>query len=359
MNQIPFWRSSFGEQEIVQITNSIRNERISQGPITEEFENQIADLLDVPYVVVTTSGSTALLIACIAAGIGPGDEVIIPNRTWIATAHAPLLLGAKVIFTDVKPNIPIMDTSLIQKKITSQTKAIMPVHLNGRSVNMEIVNQIAKENDLVVIEDAAQAFLSKNKSTFLGCQSFAGCFSLGIAKLISTGQGGFLVLRDKKVYEKIKLIRTHGVSSLFDASYSMLGSNFKFTDLLASIGIEQIKRIPKRIINYNKIYTKYSLAISKLPFLKLIPVDIESGEIPIYIEVLCDERDKFVKFLSDNAIETKLFYPDLDTANYITCNDDFPNSRLFSKYGLMLPSGPDQLSEDIDKVIETMKKFKS
>jgi len=357
MHQIPFWRSSFGEEEIAQIANSIRNGHISQGTVTEEFEQQIGDTLNVPYVVVTTSGSMALLMACIAAGIGPGDEVIVPNRTWIATAHAPLLLGAKVTFIDVKVNVPIMDASLIEQKIKPQTKAIMPVHLNGHSVDMKVVNRIAKENDLIIIEDAAQAFCSKNKSGFLGCQSFAGCFSLSIAKLISTGQGGFVVTKDKDTYGKLRLIRTHGVSSLFEVSYAMMGLNFKFTDILASIGIEQIKLISKRIIRYKTIYDKYALGISNLPFLKLIPVDVESGEIPIYIEVLCHKREKLVDYLANNGIQTKLFYPDLDTAVYFDCTEDFPNSRLFASQGLMLPSGPDQPLEDVDTVIEILKAF--
>ena len=357
MHKIPFWRSCFGEEEIANIANSMRKEYISQGPITEEFEQQISELLNVPYVVVTTSGSMALLMACIAAGIGPDDEVIIPNRTWVATAHAPLILGAKIIFTDVKAKIPIMDPSLIEQKITLKTKAIMPVHLNGRSVDMQVVNRIAKENDLIIIEDAAQAFLSKNKSNFLGCQSFAGCFSLGIAKLISTGQGGFVVTEDKDVYEKMRLIRTHGVSSLFEASYAMMGLNFKFTDILASIGIEQIKRIPKRINRCITIYEKYSSGIDKLSFLKLIPVDIKSDEIPIYVEVLCHNRDRLAIYLADNGIETKLFYPDLDTADYFNCTENFPNSRVFASQGLMLPSGPDQPLENIDYVIDTLNDF--
>src|SRR5437773_288088 len=175
---ISWWRTQFGEEEIRLITEAIANEHISQGPVTADFERRVGETLGVPYVVATTSGSMAILMSLMAAGVGPGDEVIVPNRTWIATAHAPLLLGAKAVLIDVVKDGLVMDVGQLEQKITPRTKAIIPVHLNGRSVNMKEVNRIAGKRSIKVVEDAAQAFCSRNADGFLGIQSFAGCFSL-------------------------------------------------------------------------------------------------------------------------------------------------------------------------------------
>src|SRR2546421_11726540 len=132
MQNVSWWRTTFGDPEIQGLTNAINHEHISQGPVTAEFEARIAEALGVPYAVATTSGSMAILIALMALGIRRDDEVIVPNRTWIATAHAVAMLGAKVVLVDVKPNVPLMDLSLVRAKITPRTKAIIPVHLGRR-----------------------------------------------------------------------------------------------------------------------------------------------------------------------------------------------------------------------------------
>ena len=204
---VGLWKICFGEDEIDRIADSIKHEYISMGPVTSNFEEMLAQKLGVLYVLATSNGSSAMLMSLMAADIKPGDEVIVPNRSWIATAHAPLLLGAKIVLVDVEADRPIIDATKIEEKITKRTRAIMPVHLNGRSADMETVNRIAAAYGLKVIEDAAQAFCSRNRAGFLGTQSFSGCFSLSINKIISAGQGGFIVARDKNVYEKLKLMR--------------------------------------------------------------------------------------------------------------------------------------------------------
>jgi dTDP-4-amino-4,6-dideoxygalactose transaminase len=357
MEKIPWWRTSFGKEEANQICRSIEQEYISQGPVTAEFEQKIASFLQVPYVVATTNGSIAILMALMAAGIKPGDEVIVPNRTWIATAHAPLILGAKVRLVDVVNDRPLLDTSQVENAITHRTKAIIPVHLNGRSVNMREINKIAKKYNLFVIEDAAQALGSKNADGFLGTQSDIGCFSLSVAKIISTGQGGFVVTDKEDLYKKLISIRTHGVSDVIHAKWTQLGFNFRFNDILASIGIHQMNRLTDRIKRVKKIYKCYEDGIQNLDFIRLIPVDTQSGEIPIYIETLCSDRERLIEFLTSNNIETRSFYPDLNLAAYFENTGRFPNSEKFGTQGLTLPSGPEQSIENIKRVIMVLKKF--
>ena len=299
----------------------------------------------------------ALLMALMATGIGPDDEVIIPNRTWIATAHAALLLGAKVVLIDVEAERPIMDVTQLESKITPRTKAIMPVHLNGRSVVMKEVNRIATEYGLRVIEDAAQAFCSRNACGLLGVQSNVGCFSLSVAKIISTGQGGFVVTRNEETYERLRLMRTHGVSDVINVSYTYMGFNFRFTDIQASMGIAQLNRLPERIARVKVIYARYAAAMHELPFLKFIPVDITAGEIPIYIEVMCPERSKLMQFLADHGIQTRPFYPDLNSAGYLGNGGEFPHSKVFGEQGVFLPCGPEQPLENIDRVLEVLRLY--
>jgi perosamine synthetase len=359
MDRISWWRTTFGDEEIQRIADAINHEHISQGPVTAEFEKELSRFLDLPYVVATTSGSMALLMSLLSLGIGPGDEVIVPNRTWIATAHAPLILGAKVKLVDVEADRPIIDVTQIEKAISPRTKVIIPVHLNGRAAAMDEIGDIAHKYNLFVIEDACQALGSRNANGLLGTQSDMGCFSLSVAKIIATGQGGYVVTRNESTYRKLIAIRTHGVSDVINANWTQLGFNFRFTDILASIGLVQLTKLPERMEKVKSIYRRYETTIRELPFLKLIPVRLESGEIPIYIEVLCRERDRLMKFLGDNNVQTRPFYPDLNFASYFGSKEKFPNSEIFGRDGLFLPCGPDQTIENIDKVLRFLKEFGS
>ena len=354
---ISWWRTSFGDREVEKLRESVQKECIGQGLVTEEFEEEISLALNVPFVVATTNGSAALYMALLSLGIGHGDEVIIPNRTWIASANAILLTGAKVVLVDVRSDLPLIDVAQIQSKITTQTKALMPVHLNGRSADMQGIQRLAEKFGIPIIEDACQAFFSSNSSGYLGTQSDVGCFSLGVTKLVSTGQGGFVVTKNRDVYERLKCIRNHGVNDEFTESYDQFGFNFKFTDLLASFGLVQLSRVSKRIVHLNKIYAKYESAISKFKCVNLLPVNVLSGEIPLYAEVLCPERKELENFLHFHNIQARIVPPDLSLSSCLKDDGSFPNSIRFSDQGLYLPCGPEQPLENIDFVIDTLYDF--
>jgi perosamine synthetase len=355
---ISWWRTSFDSAEIDLIKESILNEHISQGTKTQELEELLSNYLKIPHAIVTTSGSTALLMSMIALGINPGDEVIVPNRTWIATANAPLLAGAKIKLVDVLEDAQLMDVSKIEQEITKKTKAIIPVHLNGRSVDMDGIKAIAKKYDLFVVEDACQALFSKNKIGYLGTQSDIGCFSLGVTKLISTAQGGVLVMKDDSLYEKLKLIRNNGTLSVLAPSYSTLGLNFKFTDIQASMGIAQFSKLEDKIQHVNEVYSRYFEGLSDRDQVSVLRVDVKNGEIPLYTEAICKERDELVKYLNSMNIYPRLALPNINSASYIHSDQKFPNSDNFAKNGLFLPCGPTQSLNNIDQVIERIHKFK-
>jgi dTDP-4-amino-4,6-dideoxygalactose transaminase len=206
---IPWWKTSLGKEEAQRIEKAVLSRCITQGPLTEKLEKKIAELLDVPYVVLTINGSAALLMALAACDIKPQDEVVVPNFTFIATAQAPLFLGAKIKLVDVEQTRPVIDIKEIRKSITKKTKVIIPVHVNGRSADMNLINKIAAEHNLRVIEDSVQSLCSQNEFGYLGTQSDIGVFSLGITKFITAGMGGFLVTRNKKLFNKLRKIRNH------------------------------------------------------------------------------------------------------------------------------------------------------
>lgn len=356
---IPWWQTEFLTGEAGAASAAISAGRLSQGPIVLEFENYLRDYLGVRNVVATTSGSDALLLSLWAAGIRPGDEVLVPNRTWIATAHSVLLLGAVPIIVDTDIDRPTISVVDLEKKLSEKTKAVITVHLNGRDAHIDDVIDFGNRYKLKVIEDAAQALGSKDLSgAFLGTKSLAGCFSLSVAKVISSGQGGFIASNDDEFAMQLRLMRTHGVENVVEPkSWSRPGFNFRFTDVLASIGIEQFKKLDSRLNRLRQIHQKYEAGLVSIRGVNLIDVHISQGEIGPYIEVLCENRQALIEHLSNFGIETRTFYPDLDNAEYLNHNGGNVNSKRFGREGLYLPSGPSLTDAQVDFVIKAVSNF--
>ena len=359
MEKINWWQTEFTTGEAEAAAKAITEGRLSQGPIVAEFERLLANYLGVRHVVATTSGSDALLLSLWAANVLPGDEVLVPNRTWIATAHAVSLLGAIPIFVDTDVDNPVISLSDLRNKVTSRTKAVIPVHLNGRDAHIDEVLEFGEIHGIKVIEDAAQALGSKDASgTFLGTKSLAGCFSLSVAKVISSGQGGFVVSNHDDFAARLRAMRTHGIENVIEpGKWDMLGFNFRFTDVLASIALEQFKKLGLRLSRLREIYNRYEVGISGLVNFQMIPLNIDGGEIGPYIEILSNDRESLITYLMQHGIESRKFYPDMDTANYFKATKENPNSRVFGSDGLYLPSGPSLTNDSIDYVLTTMGNF--
>ncbi len=359
--KINWWKTDFTNGESNQITNAISQKKISQGPLVKLFEERIGKTINAPYVVATTSGSVAILMSLMAIGIKPGDEVIIPNRTWISTAHAVFLLGARVRVVDVKKEVPIIDEKLIEEKINKKTRAIMPVYMGGRYANLKKINSLGRKYNIPIVEDSAQAFYSKNNKVFVGTEGDIACFSLSVAKLISTGQGGFIATKKKNIYKKLIALRNNGFEDISQKvnGWPMPGFNFKFNDIQASMGIAQLKVIDKKRKKILEIYKIYNSHFKDSSFLRIIPVNIDSGEIPLYVEVVCERRKQLVEYLLRKNIISIPFYANISRAKYLGVKENFPNSNLFEEHGLYLPCGPDQSIDDILRTIKHIKEFGS
>jgi perosamine synthetase len=354
---VPWWRTTIPDEDISELVSAIRSEHISMGPVTAQLEQRLAAALDVPFVVATTSGSVALTLAMMALEIGPGDEVIVPDRTFIATAHAASLLGARVVLADCLSNHPNVDPQEISKKITSRTKAIVIVHLNGRACCIREIASIADKHGLPLVEDAAQAIFSRSEYGNLGTQGAMGCFSFGMTKLVSTGQGGAVVTRSPALYDKLRAMRNHGVRDTISHEYLMMGNNFKFTDLQAAIGLGQVARAEEKVRRCNDIYRAYQSGLNGLNGVSLLEVRIDHGECALWAEVISPRRDELSGYLASRGIQTRKFLPSLHTAPHLAGGADFPHSAEFERTGMIIPSGPAQRMESVRRTIEAIREW--
>lgn len=351
--QIPWWNVELGDDVAEAVAEAVRNRSVSMGGVAAEFERRVAECLDVPHVVAVTNGTSALVVALLEAGVKPGDEVIAPALTWIATAHAATLIGARAILVDVEKERPVMSADALAAAVTPRTRAIMPVHFNGRACDMPAILEAADRRGIAVIEDAAQAFLCKSDDgRFLGTVGRCGCFSLSMGKLVTSGQGGFIATRDDETARRLRLIRTHGVGSVMEPEWSMTGGNFRYTDLHAAIGLTQLEKAERRKASILEVYAYYRDNLAERPGVRLANFADPDREIPLYIEVYTSRRKSLFEFLLSRGIQAREFYPALNRApQFGPQPGDFANAEAFASQGLWLPSGPDRTEEELRYVV--------
>jgi perosamine synthetase len=289
--------------------------------VTEEFEKMLAKFLGVPYVSCVPSGTIAIYLSLLAAGIGKGDKVLVPDLTMIATANAVRMTGAEPILVDIDAFNFCLDLTQIQ----DEAKAMIYVDLNGRSGNMKEVKKYCKDHGLILIEDACQSLGSKYKGKYLGTFGRFGCFSLGFHKIITTGQGGFIVTHTKEDYESIERLKDFGRVKGGNDIHDYMGFNFKFTDLQAVIGIEQLKTIEWRMKKKRQLYKWY------------FDEEAEEGYVPWFIEYIGFDRDEVYKKLMSKQIGCRKMYPPIHSQKIYT-NGDFSNAENISEMVLWLPS---------------------
>lgn len=356
---IPWWRVDFGEEAARAAYAAVMGRRMTMGPLTLDFEDRVAALLDVPHVVATASGTAALSLTLLEAGIGPGDEVIVPARSWIATAHAPYLAGARPVFVDIEPGRPVMDMAAMEKALSPRTRAIIPVHLNGYACDLPRLRLLTAGRDIAIIEDACQAFLSASpEGGWLGTHSRTGCFSLSIGKMISSGQGGFVVTQDPKIARRLSIMRTQGASNITLARWEMPGGNFRFWDLPAAVALSQLDLIEEKTAGVRRVYKFYREALKSHPALSVAERDPDSGELPLYVDCFCPERPRVLAHLSAHGIQARPYYENLSSApHFLGTRGHFPNADRYARDGLILPCGPDRTAEELELVVDVLNRF--
>ncbi len=247
---IPYGRQTIDGTDIRAVESVFHSRWLTQGPTVSKFEKAVAKKVGAKFAVAVSSGTAALHIAYLAAGLGSGDEIIVPANTFVATANMLLAVGAKPVFCDIRMDTYNMDEALLEKLITTKTKAIVPVHYAGHPVEMDNIFRIAKKHNLIVIEDACHALGTRYHGKPIGGLSSAmSVFSFHPVKVITTGEGGMVTTADEKLYRKLLLLRNHGITKDENGWNSMvtMGFNYRMTDIQAALGVSQLKKLDRFI----------------------------------------------------------------------------------------------------------------
>lgn len=354
---IAIWNNEITERDLELLKKSVKDRNIMEGPVLAEFERQMGELLQVPYVLGTPSGSAALALALMGIGIEPGDEVIIPDLTFVATANAVCMLGAKVILAPTEKNKPILDLDFVDTLVTERTKAILTVDLNGRIAWSKELKEKYGEKGIYIIDDACQAFMSGSKDGKAGTLADIGCFSFGITKLLTTVKGGMVVTRDKTLYDRMKIMKTQGMKSIFEGdAYYYPGFNFKLPDVLASIGLGQLERLGQKVAHVNQIEKIYREELKDVKGIAFI--ENKEKEFHYEVDIVCENRERVRKILYENGIMSRPLGMPLHTAPYLKQQEEiFDFSDQLQRKILYLPCGPDQPLENIEKVVQVLKSY--
>lgn len=326
---------------------------------TETFERMIAKFTGAKHCVVVNNGTISLTLAAMATGIGAGDEVIVPNYTMIATPNSVKMLGAQPVFVDVERETLCMDVDLAKSAITSRTKAIMLVTANGRypKAGIGAFEALARDYGLVLIEDAAQSLGSQYPDgRHVGRAGAIGSFSFSAPKIISTGQGGALITDSDDIALKLRRLKDFGRSAGGNDVHDSIGFNFKFTELQAAVGVEQMKKLPARVARKKKLWGRYADGLAGLDGITLFAHDL-SHTSPWFIDSLVDRRADLVNFLLKTGIQTRVMYPPVNRQKAYQVSGIHPVSDEVGSRGLWLPSAVQLSDSDVDRITRAIRSF--
>jgi perosamine synthetase len=342
------------------------NECIDTGWLTENgkfgglFEDEFKKFTSCKYATTVANGTLALHLALVALGIGPGDEVILPSFTYIATANAVVYTGATPVFVDSEPDFWQIDPNDIRKKITPNTKVIIPVHLYGHPCEMDQIMAIAKEHDIFVVEDAAEGFGTKYKGQHVGTFGDIGIFSFYGNKTITTGEGGMLITNDKTIYNRAWRYKGQGLAKWRQYWHDIVGNNYRMTNMCAAIGLAQMERAEETIAKKRKLAEWYKEHLKDAPVVAQ-PESSDAFHSYWMYTILVEEselRDPLREHLNKNGIDTRpTFFPVHTMPMY---SEKYQKCRVAENIawrGMNLPSYPDLKENDIIYITDKIKSF--
>jgi perosamine synthetase len=364
--KIPLAKPWFDENEPQEAYDVVKSGWLFMGPKVEKFEREFAAMLGVKHAIAVNSGSTALLMTLMALGIKPGDEVLVPDMTFISTASCASILGAIPKFVDITEDTYCMDPADLEKKISDKTRAIIPVHYAGQTADMDSIGALAKNSDIPIIEDAAEAHLACFNGIPAGTIGSVGIFSFTPSKPMTTGEGGMLVTNDAGLAEQLRLIRNYGDKGKFE--WVTLGYNFRMMDIQGAIGLTQLMKLKKSVQLRREIASRYNDAFIKTegivtPYVRN-PGDInfQLYTIRIRSDLLSITRNQFIEELGKTGIAARLYFPALHRAPVfaeLNPGEDpaFPMASQFADTALSLPIYPTMSGEEIEFVISGVQKI--
>ena len=368
--KIPFFKIYWDEEDVKSVAEAIKaGMNWAVGSNVEKFEKMIAKYIGAKYCVVFNSGTSALHATLLAYGIKEDDEVIVPSFTFIATANAPLFVGAKPVFADIEEETYGLDSEDVKEKITEKTKAIIPIHYGGCPCKIMELREIADDHNLILIEDAAESLGARIGDKKVGTFGDSTMLSFCQNKIITTGDGGAIITDSREIYEKLKLIRSHGrleTSDYFSSTeymdYITLGYNFRMSNIIAALGVAQLKKVDK-IIEMRRKNAEYLTATLKREIKQIItPASLEDYyQVYQMYTIRVDNRDKLMKYLAGKGIMTKVYFSPVHLTHFYknelgyAC--ELPVTEEISSQVLTLPMYPALTREEIDYIVEEMKRF--
>lgn len=346
--------------ELRYLKDCLKSTWLSSGKYVDLFEKKFAKFCEVRYATSVTNGTAALHVLLTALGIKKGDEVIIPDLTFVATANAVTYTGAKPVFIDVDRQTWNIDPKKIEEKITKKTKAVIAVHLYGHPADMDKINSLGKSYDITVLEDACEAHGALYKGRKVGSLSLASCFSFYGNKIITTGEGGMIVSNNKSIIKKANHLKSHSQIAKGIYHHTEIGFNYRFTNLQAALGLAQLENanniIKRKLENANV----YNILLKDIDDIILPPDEPWAKNVFwMYSIVLRREnlRDKLILKLADARIGTRPFFEPLHKLPMYKENEDFPNTTFLSRNGLSLPSSALLTVKEIEYICATLKKL--
>jgi dTDP-4-amino-4,6-dideoxygalactose transaminase len=376
MRSIPFHRPSVAESEVQAVADVIRSGMLTMGPRTSEFETRFASYLGVRHAVAVSSGTAALHLSLEAAGVVSGDEVIVPTTTFTATAQAVIYLGAKPILCDVNPATLNMDWKDARRRITSTTRAIVPVHLGGNPCEMREFADIARQHNLRVVEDAAHALPSRYCGELIGSISELTCFSFYATKPLTTGEGGMITTDNGEAAARIRLMRLHGIErSVHDQAgsngswgYSIreVGYKYNFTDIQAALGIVQLAKCDGMREKRARIASLYSEAFGAMDALETPRVN-ENCEsswhlyiLRLHLDRVSDDRNGFIQRMSQKGVACSVHFIPLHLQDFYQRaygyrSGDFPCAEAEFQRCVSLPIYPDLSDKEIEHIVDAVR----
>jgi perosamine synthetase len=356
---IPIASPELGGNEFKYLANALLSTWISStGYYIDRFEQEFAKFCGCRYGVAVSNGTAALHLALTALGIGGGDEVIVPDLTFAASINTVLHAKAKPVIVDVEKDFWTIDPEEIKKAITPRTKAIMPVHIYGQPCNMGEIMKIARENKLFVVEDCAEAHGARFKGKKVGGFGNIGCFSFYANKVITTGEGGMCVTNSRKLYERMRILRDHGMSKQRKYWHDEVGFNYRMTNMQAAIGCAQLERIERNLEAREDFEKKIRATLSKFNFLKFQKTAPGRDKITWLVSLLVTngKRGRLLKKLLEHKIDARpFFYPLGDMPiykNYLFSNK---NSRAISASGINLPTQIGLAGRELERIMSVVK----
>lgn len=343
---IPVSKPWLGAREMIYTTQAINSGWVSSaGPFIEQFEAEFASYCGTKYALAVSSGTAALHLALLASGIGPGDEVIIPDLTFVATANAVSYTGATPVFVDINSKSLCLSAETIRAHLTEKTKAIIPVHLFGHPADMDAINGLAYSHGLKIIEDACEAHGASYKGTNAGALGDVGCFSFYGNKIITTGEGGMLTTDDPEIYAKAKHLRGHAQTSK-RYEHDQIGYNYRMTNVQAAIGCAQLDRIDEILSSRARLHRMYSAAIPD----RVMQPEPWARSVHWMVSIQTDYRDAIAEILALNGVDTRPFFRPLSTlAPYRRDSLNWRSWRA-SQRGLCLPTHHEVSEADVLRI---------